>query len=1058
MKFNGNTGDKFTVSGTDVIAPIAGEVLEYDYIDHQGKRYDFSFYFGGRVDSLDGSEFGVILTSHRLGNTYIKNVMYGYPVSPKKSGLRLGKHEETFVKTSNLGRKILATDEIVYKFKLHTTDANGQDLENGGLICLYDGSGVNKLAVGWYTHYNGLLDLKDKNDVVIPHTFELPNGTIIDVSNAPAFDLRTAGDGIIILKFSLPEDSVNNGLVYLSSTSNEGRFTADQTAIDLKIGKSYFPFNELTGNLVKSTNGEILNIRKKAPTTTELADIEANVWAFLNTKQTSKRIQIKSGDSITMHDGSTFNTEGYYSSITHAGNVYPLNEAIGTKIISDKGNIATLSSELWIEKRLKQPKYSLSATNKEVLTKGSTHEDDFGNVKEYNGNSYDFLIADKTFNSVDSMLNYDLQKGKIYRTTSYHLGKHYGGNTYLASNKKDVQINGGTYLLAENGMVLELLHNNTVTFFDFGAISNENPEFIGNDSYTAIQNAFNCGLNVEGNAGHFYTTKGLECLYPMLVKMKGRLMKNDKSYTYDTNGNIIGEETGTTYNNLTRIYSDQNIELITYKSKSVHIEGGFFDMRLASTHDKGVVVIDMDVDMDECSMLGTTIAGNISSSAPIDGHGDIGFHIKRSHKQRGGGSIVYSNFNVNIHSCKYSIKNDPRNTNINGGAIEDITWGNDVNIWGHIAHYKTAIHSPEYNIQIGYKFTVQPYWSLHPNEVEMPSLEINGAEYADIDTWDHKPDKHPTLNIYMQKNKGYISNALLVGKSFKEWNIGSYRDTENSRTSPLITPPRNNDSIQKNPLNLVLNTKPERLQNGAFIAPFNNFFAYLHKRGIADVYVQAFSGTKISDGSPYILENELQSSVGLANAASNVTIENPNSMFEFERHGDQTEVTFNTGADENTDFVEIGLGASYTYTRQLMALIMGNVNFKSLQLIQITSSATTSQYWLKKDECFGKLIGKQNYNPLYDFGIKGLSPSQSKFILRIVGGEIGSTYIIQEIAAEAYNFQSTGSYFPLATTSGDQDIHGVKDFKNGIKVGTSVPDDGANINDVLAYLRTFIKD
>ncbi|MCB0743118.1 MAG: hypothetical protein KDC67_04380 [Ignavibacteriae bacterium] len=1045
MNFYGNNTDKFTVNGVDIIAPSVGEVLSYDFIEYNGEIFDFTKYRGHIVKGSNNT-LGTISTTHFQNLNYIKYVCFKQQISNENVGVRLGQFEKTYLeKKYSVADDALPTDTpIAIRFCIKENALEGVVTQSSSVISIFgDNNATKTIAIAYYNKGTGKISFLDGNNVPISWLLYDELGQL--VLNNTNFDFRTAWDKEFIIKFNVPSEVVGNEAV-TNKTVWVGRggstnYFVEMVCFDIKIGTNQFWIDEMSGIYLNSGNGDRFTIDKLAPIGTETQKIDQNVWMLFNKTISDHKLRINTGGVITFSDTSTYTTEGEIIELVKGIDTYPLNEAVGNELLSNRGNIATFNANVEWKTYFNVYKVETikNATRTEERPLGSYRVDVFGNIEQKSVNGWEDAQPSRTFSSLDNMKKYNIQVGLVYRTSSYHYGKGYGGNMYLASNKKDKKIDNGLYIRADNGIVLELLHNNTVDYFSFGAISNvEDPTSNQNDSWKAIQNCYDCGLNVRGNAGHFYTSKTLVLSKKNTIQNIGHKMSINQIYEYDSNGNITGEVIGNEYDNVTRIYTDQNIRILHIKEERIKIFNGVIDASLVPLHDKELLNLDLDYNLQNMSFVGMTLKGNISSLVPIENDGSIGIRLNREEKTRGLGSLAFSKIDVNIESCRYPILIDPKNTNINGGAIQDISWVNSTDMKGHISHFKTAIHCLENSTQINFDFTIQPYWSLHPNEKDLPAILLNGANRVNIQIWDLTTNSKGGLGtIFMQNNYGKIGNAVLVEKTYVAYNLNAFRDKTNDRNTSRFDPPKNIPTMLRNPMNFTVSSKPADGvgKNRPVIAPIHNYLAYINKRYPSDIYVNAFEGVYDANGLPYDFENELETSVGLARPSSNITINNPYSMFEFERHNNQTEIVFETGADENNDFIEIGLGTFYTYSQQFHVLLSDSSNvIKSMQLLQHTSSNNDYGYWLLVGECFGKEVTGQNYNKLYDFSIKDIQYALSNFKLRIIGGKIGTPYKIIELFAESSYYQKTGTFFPLVHNGGDQNIYGIKDFKEDLKL------------------------
>lgn len=273
---------------------------------------------------------------------------------------------------------------------------------------------------------------------------------------------------------------------------------------------------------------------------------------------------------------------------------------------------------------------------------------------------------------------------------------------------------------------------NTVTPFDFGAISNENVTDFINDSTSAIQNAIDSGYNVKIPPSKLYITTPIEIKSPIQIEMFGSFVP---MADISTSGSILDSDLTTTI-----IYSDQNIDYITIQSHNVKISNGLLYTAESLTaqggiHNKAGIRFDLNFRIWNADIVGVTVYGNKEQLPPAN-EGTIAFHID-GENLNSVGYLTEGSIDGRAYNCGTGVFVTEVDPNPSGSFVNNISFtvmGDGCKVF--------------YNIETGSMFTVKTVCQ------DRPILTLAQSTNPDYTAFQIKCDKSVLDAFVFDTGKG----------------------------------------------------------------------------------------------------------------------------------------------------------------------------------------------------------------------------------------------------------------------------------------------------------------
>lgn len=632
----------------------------------------------------------------------------------------------------------------------------------------------------------------------------------------------------------------------------------------------------------------------------------------------------------------------------------------------------------------------------------------FDELYKGTGNIYSIQVDDDI-----SDIDWWTAKKVTYSTFSVINNFDFGGETIVLPEGIILLFNGGVW---SNGIV----HGDNTKFFVFGlqqcfetdlsltgkwdipfitpqyygAVTNENISVLVNDCSAAIQKCVDSLFTVFLPSGYYYISTGIIITIPKTIV------------------GISGTNKYTIYRqDHTRIYTDQDIDLITIRSHGVHLTDYFvLDSQNCAVNTGAAVRLDLNYPLYDIKVY-CNIQGN--ETAILDeGNGIIGIYYDQDHLLASGGFCSWSDIKGIITGVKHAIY-VPQ---VNGGIF---TWNNYFNIDIDVDGSKQAIrvtgsfdigrlrmrHQSRYCLTVAEKASDFDYAIYHccgSTDFDIFTFDLSdslsGGRYTNGKSW-----------YDFGSNNNYVGQSRIC---YFHANDPSTQEAPSMRG--LI-----------NPVNLHLNHRGD-----ADISMFKNELVFLYKR-YGSYTINAY------DGTGYDFDVNLDPSIALPPEPT-ITINNPTTVFDLRQSA--SSILFNDPTKYATGFVEIVFPWSIRFA--LLNYLI-NERWSRFMRIQTILKETGGAYYAHNVVTsrwdFG--AGQFGKNTYFVTGFPALN-NPSQIIIRFIG------YVLKDSAPYpiavgihdifmAINTETTINQ-PIIDIGGGQRIWGNIRVDDGVKE-TSLP-------------------
>jgi len=538
-----------------------------------------------------------------------------------------------------------------------------------------------------------------------------------------------------------------------------------------------------------------------------------------------------------------------------------------------------------------------------------------------------------------------------------------------------------------------------INVINYGAVPNNDNVTYVNDSYAAIQKAFDSLFDVEIPAGCFYISSGLTISQPKTIYCSG-------SQNARTGDNYVYSKTQTL------IYTDQNIHLLTIQARNVNWLKGTFDLTGIDLHDKSAVRFDCTKNIFYC-VIDCDIVGN-RTSLIADTNTATGFLFDNSQSFVGNAETHMVTLLGSVYYCRYACWTQPYNEDAPGVYVSYIS--PNIVAWGCKVMYKweSGHHSKLTGLfQADSVLTLeQRYWAGIYIGQDISSVIVDVMEY-DLGSSESFPFR---TSIYIEN----LSKIQL---------INDYVSYKKSRSPELFIDHVgiNNMIAIENPNTFKFFSNKRAFSYDTYVSRWDNMLAYAHLR--STVTTKKYDSVALGID----FDVDLDETVGAETA--NITLYRENNVFN--AIGDAAGYKWTNEATRLTDFVEITIdcvGQIFAYLSQLYILnnygLSGEGGSRGygasvvrIQVILKGDSDTTDVY------NFYPIISGQNgivhqvYNPSITYPIQ-------KIIIRFIGAStINEEMLISEIGGRGVLL-----YFnPSIDIGGGQTIYGTLAVNDGVK-------------------------
>lgn len=523
----------------------------------------------------------------------------------------------------------------------------------------------------------------------------------------------------------------------------------------------------------------------------------------------------------------------------------------------------------------------------------------------------------------------------------------------------------------------------------YGAITNENITPLINDCTAAIQKCFDSLFMVYLPCGYYYVASELYITIPKTII------------------GVSGINKPTVYKqDHTRIYTDKDIDIITIRSRGVHIEGfPVIDSQNCIINTGAAIRLDINYELTDIK-IHCNIQGN-QTTLLNDGNGIIGIHYDLINLNHVGGYCTWSEIKGYIQGVKHAIYTSE---NIGGYS----TWINYYNIDINVNYSKQSIRVDEQMSTGKLKMQHQSSYCLTAAE---KATDFDYAVYhkfysTDIDLFTFDLSNGSVGSHYTNGYGCYDlgSNNNYTGLSKRGYSF--YRSPECQTTQNL-------DGLI-NPRNILLHKKGDGI-----LSYFENELAYLYKR-YSSYTINAY------DGSGYDFDINLDPSIALPPEPT-ITIANPNSTFDY--RAEPTTILFTDPTKYNTGFVEIVIPWSLRFAHLSYFI---NERWSRFQRIQTILYETTGTYTVHNVVTTRFDFGAgQSGNNTYDVTEIPVLNLPSRIIIRFIG------YVLKNDAPYSYPItindillKTNNNYNenqPIIDIGGGQTIYGNLSVNEGVK-------------------------
>ena len=489
----------------------------------------------------------------------------------------------------------------------------------------------------------------------------------------------------------------------------------------------------------------------------------------------------------------------------------------------------------------------------------------------------------------------------------------------------------------------------------FGGKSNPNIDTYTNDVMPILGKILEARWNVVWLTGNYYVGSTLEIVNPTTMHLQGAVRPDIIGVQRPTGGWV--NLTPATPSEVTRLYSNLDINWFWIKSPYVNILGGTFDNSGAPQWNHAMIYINGNNTVDHCSFKQTVIGDQVKNSAP----NQTGHYL---FWESDGATIPGHLYSVQI---EVDAQYQPIGIEIQSPQLA--TPG--VRVWANGIHIKGRSHGCKKGIihhsagMSKIDFTCQTDYCLDDTEVDFYQADIKGYQIdLDMFVWDLSSTNE--LNPYTGYGRiprlPVLLNATRVsflGQSLIAYRLNQFHGSK-GEAAMLV----NSDSETR--------YFKDAWNSDVFFSELHNVLAGWDKKGSNQIDISGRIGTG------YDFDTQLTE--GTATINPNFSISDPENLVTPIGGATNfpTRYQFTTGADIENDFVEIVLTPEYTIDISLFFIyLMGDGTV--VNRIQVIGTKTNDEIVVYNQNGYSESYRSKHF---HEFDIKN---TYKKLVIRLIG-------------------------------------------------------------------------